>query len=80
MAGKKLETGGPRNVEFYETKDGKLAVEIDPNANFGPSQSGKSDIVASTGRPMDITVGGKVVTVSMTVFEKHGTKVAKAKK
>lgn len=36
------------NIEYEEQEDGILLLKIDTKLNFGPTTSGKSDIVAST--------------------------------
>jgi hypothetical protein len=44
----------PKENVKMETKGNILTITIDKSKDFGPSQSGKSNLVASTGRFMDL--------------------------
>ena len=44
----------PKENVKMETKGNILTITIDKSLDFGPSQSGKSNLVASTGRFMDL--------------------------
>ena len=56
----KRKRGSMRNVTAVE-ENGMLVIRIDPTKEFGQSESGKTIIVASTGRakPVGSTPGGR---------------------
>jgi len=53
--------------------DGMLTILIDTHRNLGPSSSGKTTIIASTGAGEKLTVGGKQATVGLNVYIKLPT-------
>ncbi len=58
------------NCLITTTQDGVLAILIDPRRNLGPSSSGKTTIIASTGAGEKLTIGGKQATVGLNVYVK----------
>ena len=51
------EIKNPKENVKMETRGNILTITIDKSLDFGPSQSGKSNLVASTGRFMDLGEG-----------------------
>jgi len=47
----------PQDNVKMETKGNLLTITIDKSKDFGPSKSGKSNLVATTGRFMDLGDG-----------------------
>ncbi len=50
--------------------DGVLTILIDTRRNLGPSSSGKTTIIASTGAGDKLTIGGKQATIGLNVYTK----------
>jgi hypothetical protein len=51
------EIKNPKENVKMETRGDILTITINKSLDFGPSQSGKSNLVASTGRFMDLGEG-----------------------
>jgi hypothetical protein len=58
----------PKENVKMETKGNLLIITIDKSKDFGPSQSGKSNMVASTGRFMDL---GDGLAIMLNLIKKH---------
>jgi len=50
--------------------DGVLTILIDTRRNLGPSSSGKTTIIASTGAGEKLTIGGKQTTIGLNIYTK----------
>lgn len=55
-----------RNIEVSSTKDGKIVLTIDPSVDLGPSKSGKTNLVASSG---GFTVQQGEVRINLTAIK-----------
>lgn len=58
-----------KNVKA-EVKEGMLNISIDLNEETVPSQSGKTDIIASTYGAARLMVGDRVVSLNLNVYSK----------
>ena len=72
-----------QNLDLSKTKSGKCRLEFDPTVEIGPSSTGKTIIVASTGAAQTVHIddNGDEVKVMVNVYKKHrGTRLpAKAR-
>jgi|GEM_PF-1849657 len=53
--------------------DGVLTILIDTRRNLGPSSSGKTTIIASTGAGEKMNIAGKQATIGLNVYTKLAT-------
>jgi hypothetical protein len=60
----------PQNVQM-EVQEGVLVIRVDLSQSFGPSSSGKSIIVASTGGNISVP-GSEEVKIGVNVYRPLG--------
>jgi hypothetical protein len=58
-----------KNVE-YEIKGKIMTIKLDITQSFGPSKSGKSEIIASTEGNKKITVEGQDIYLGLNCYKK----------
>ena len=58
-----------KNVQT-EVKGATLIITVDCSKSFGPSKTGKSQIIASTEGNQSLTVNGKAVCIGLNVYSK----------
>ena len=64
-----MERIGKENSLKYEMNDGILTIEIDTNKELGPSASGKTTLIASSGGNASIDVGnGRAVKIGLNLY------------
>ena len=61
-----------QNVEIEIRADGSVAVVFDPAKRLGPSASGKTTIVATTGGNQKIVTPAGEVTIGFNAYVKGG--------
>ena len=64
-----MELIGKQDSLSYEMNDGILTIKIDTNKELGPSASGKTTLVASSGGNASITLeNGRVLKLGLNLY------------
>jgi len=64
-----MEKMGKDNSISYSTEDGILTIVVDTNKEIGPSASGKTTLVASSGGNASINVGNdRVLKLGLNLY------------
>ena len=64
-----MELIGKQDSLSYEMNDGILTITIDTNKELGPSASGKTTLVASSGGNASITLeNGRVLKLGLNLY------------
>ena len=59
-----------KGISYTVHDDGRVELEFDGKADFGPSSSGKTTIVATTSGNKKINVGDREIFIGLNVYTK----------